>query len=128
MAPFAHCLENIHPREGEELEAGIAHPSLNYEKGKKKPIRANLQMERKIYAQNNSAQLLVQLILQRAAWQREGLSLFFWESAGKWTHSLSGRSVLTDAWGCHSLGLLSLQRQGSQTAEHDTLGAGWVLG
>lgn len=63
VAPFAHCLEKIHPREGEELEAGIAHPSLNYEKGKKKTIRANLQMERKIYAQNNSTQLLVQLIL-----------------------------------------------------------------
>lgn len=66
----------------------------------------------------------VKLILGRAAWQREGLSLLFWGSAGRWTHSLSGRSVLTDDWGCHAQDLLSPQRPGSQTAEGEALAPG----
>lgn len=49
----------------------ISVSTMNKEEKKPaKTIRADLQMEGKICAQNNLAQLLVQLILGRAAWQR----------------------------------------------------------
>lgn len=96
-------------------------------KGEKKTIRASLQMEGKIYARNNCAQLLVQLIFGRAAWQREGLSLLFGDRREN-GHTASPAGLLRRVTGDAPASCQGLHRRGTRAPGQEVRrggGRGW---